>query len=887
MPGGEPEWAPSLITQFAPPPPPFGLVERPRLVERLTRGLTEPVTLVCGPAGSGKTALLTSVLGPESGYRVAWVSLEPGDDDPSRLWEAVLASLRLAGTAPDGSALAALAPPVRDSRSRFMPLLVNALAELDERVILVHEDIHVLHARECVNDLSFLVMHAPAQLRLVLSARADPPLPLHVLRVRGRMTEIRAAELAFTECEAAALFDAHDLALRPALVHALCTRTEGWAAGLRLAALSLKDRDDPEQFVREFAGDDRVVGDYLLAEVLDRQSPRLRAFLLRTSLVDRISGELADALIGAGSAGDILADLERTNGFVIGIGSRREYYRYHRLFAELLRTRAQRELGSELKELHARAARWYAGKGMGSEALRHAVGARDWDLAVELVAEHWFDLFVHGHGDAIRGLTDSLPPDRLSSDAELAAALACTAFAVGHMGAGQEHLDQARAAERSLPNARRRRYLETLALARLYRSYLDGDFATALESADELLAEAAAHDGPPDIARQALVRAQLGRTALWTHSLARARVELEESVSQARAAGLDYVMVSAQSALGLCDVMALGPNGTTEAREAIALAERRGWVSTFETSLAHSALAIAAFYDLRSDEAVTHLARARDALRHGHSRHTEFMLDHLEARMAGAAGRPELGLRVLDAYTVTHRQGTPSTFEGASMASLRARLYAGVGDFDAARATLDPQRESAWLDVQVTAARIELATGDAQDALALLARTGLKGVHVVATLERAVLEAIARDSVGEQGRAGEALERALDIAERTGHRWTFLEGGRRVEALLRRQIRAGTAHRAIAGELLLAFEDRDGERRTVAPLLEPLSERECAILRYLPTTLSNREIAAELFVTTNTVKTHLRSIYRKLDVGRRREAVDRARELRLLSAGRR
>jgi LuxR family maltose regulon positive regulatory protein len=189
--------------------------------------------------------------------------------------------------------------------------------------------------------------------------------------------------------------------------------------------------------------------------------------------------------------------------------------------------------------------------------------------------------------------------------------------------------------------------------------------------------------------------------------------------------------------------------------------------------------------------------------------------------------------------------------------------------------------------VHVTAARIDLATGDPQAALERLARTGLKGVHVVATLERAVLEAIARESAGEPGRAGEALERALGIAERTGHRWTFLEGGRRVEALLRRQIRTGTAHRAIAGELLLAFEDRDGERRTVAPLLEPLSERECAILRYLPTTLSNREIAAELFVTTNTVKTHLRSIYRKLDVGRRREAVDRARELRLLSAGRR
>src|SRR3954468_21103674 len=174
MPGREPEWPPTLVTQFTPPPPPFGLVERPRLTERLERGLAEPVTLVCGPAGAGKTALLTSVLGPDGEHRVAWVSLELGDDDPARLWDSVLASLRLAGMASSGSALAALAPPVRDSRNRFMPLLVNALAELEERVILVLDDVHVLRAHDCLNDLSFLVMHAPPQLRLVLSARADP-----------------------------------------------------------------------------------------------------------------------------------------------------------------------------------------------------------------------------------------------------------------------------------------------------------------------------------------------------------------------------------------------------------------------------------------------------------------------------------------------------------------------------------------------------------------------------------------------------------------------------------------------------------------------------------------------------------------------------------------
>ncbi|HWK30258.1 MAG TPA: LuxR C-terminal-related transcriptional regulator [Solirubrobacter sp.] len=875
---------PSLVTQFVPPPPPFGLVDRPRLAARLQAGLDTPVTLVCGPAGSGKTALLSSALGPAPGRPVAWVSLEPENDDPARFWQALLTSLALAGAAPAGSALAALAAPVRDARATFMPLLVNALAELPDPVVVVLDDVHAIRSRACLNDLSFLVLHAPDTLRLVLGARSDPALPLHVLRVRGRLTEIRAAELSFTAAEAAELMANHGLSLSAELVAALWSRTEGWPAGLRLAALSLQGRDDQERFVREFAGDDRVVGDYLLAEVLDRQPPKLRAFLLRTSIVDRVSGDLADALTGQSTGSDVLAELERTNGFVLGLDSRGEWYRYHRLFAKLLRTRAARELGTRLPDVHARAARWYERRGMGLEALEHAVAAAEWDLAVEMVAAYWFDCFVRGDGGAIRRLVDALPADRLLADAELAAALACAEFEAGHGDAGEVHLEQALAVQAQVPAARRRSFLETLALARLYRARLAGDFGAALAVADELLEEAAGSGGAVDAAREALVHTTLGRTALWAHHLARARTELEAGVSHARAAGLDYLEVSAQSALGLLAVMEHGPLGAPSASAALELAEPRGWGTILETACAHAALALAAFYDLQPAAAEEHLARARVAVAHGRARHVQFMLGHLAARMAGARGQPAEGLRLLDAYAVTHRRGTPSPYEVAALASMRARLHAAAGDLAAAEATLDPVRDVPWLDVTVTAARLKLAAGEPDAALELIAQAGGEGVHVVAQVELVVLEAIARDSGGEPGRAAEALERALALAEQTGHRWTFLEGGRRMEALLRRQIRTGTAHRAIVGELLLAFEDRDDERRPVAPLLEPLSEREQAILRYLPTTLSNREIAAELFVTTNTVKTHLRSIYRKLDVARRREAVERARDLRLLSA---
>ncbi len=875
---------PPLVTQFTPPPPPFGFVERPRLRAHLERGLQEPVTLVCGPAGSGKTTLLSSALREGA----AWASLEPGDDEPSRFWGAVLTALRTAGAVPPDSALDALAPPVHESRTAFVPLLVNALAELPQPVVLALDELQAVRSRECLAQLGFLVLHAPPTLRLVLSTRADPALPLHVLRVRGRLIEIRAADLAFTEGEAAELMRAHGLELPDRLVRALCARTEGWGAGLRLAALSLQGRENPERFVSQFAGDDRAVGDYLLAEVLDRQPPPLRDFLLRTSIVDRVCGDLADALTGEGSGADMLIALERTNGFVLGVDQHSVWFRYHRLFAKLLRTRARSELGGELQGLHDRAARWYADRGAESHALRHAVEAADWDLAIEVVTQHWLELFVRGQGGAIRALVDTLPPERLQQDAELAAALACTALDARDGDAAELHLAHAELAAERLPAARRRRYLETLALARLYLARLEGDFDAALAAADTLLVEASGHDGLPDEERLTLVHATLGEVALWAHRIDRAGEELRQAVALADAARLEYVSVAARSNLALLELMTDGVGGGTEhARAAIELAERRGWSAIPQTACAHAALAMSAFFDIKPDEAAEHLARAYAAATGTPSRQLQFVLVHLDARLKLALGHPEEALRLFDRFEVAFRTGTPPPYERASMAAMRARAFATIGDAEAARAALASAAEEPWLVIDVAAARLELAAGEpaaAAERLAAAVDSHKFETHTITGVELAVLRAVACDEAGDPA-AGRVLERALELAETSGHRWPFIEAGRRMEALLRSQIRQGTSHRAVAGELLDAFADRAPARHAVAPLLEPLSDREQAILRYLPTTLSNREIAAELFVTTNTVKTHLRSIYRKLDVARRREAVERARDLRLLSGG--
>jgi LuxR family maltose regulon positive regulatory protein len=878
--------APLLVTQVAMPAPPAGIVLRPRLAELLGDGLDGFTTLVCAPAGSGKTSLLSAELRREELPPPAWVSLGVGDDEPGRFWGMVLASLRAAGVVPEGSALDTLAPPVRESRRGFMPLLVNALAELEDPVVLVLDDLHLVRSRECLSQLAFLLLHAPVTLRLVLSTRSDPALPLHLLRVRGQLVEIRAADLAFTEDEAAALLATHGVTLTDELVGTLCARTEGWGAGLRLAALSLKGRDEPARFVEEFAGDDRAVGDYLLAEVLDRQPPRLRRFLLRTSIVERICGDLADALTDDDAGADALATLELTNGFVIGLDSRREWYRYHRLFAKLLRMRARSELGGELAALHRRAARWYADHGEEEHALGHAVQAQDWDLGTALAAQHWFELFVRGQSDALRGLVDAIPVDRLDRDAELAAAMACTALDAGDTASARRHLDRAASAETGLPEDRRRAYLETMALARLYLARQEGDFDGALSAADTLLEEAAGHGAWSHDARRALVHGKLGETALWAFRFDRARAELHEAIALARAIGLDYVAVGALAQLSLLEQIDVGPERSVAiAREAISLAERRGWVAIPQTAGAHATLAAAALLsDLRPDDAEQHLSRARDALADVDLRQIAFLVAVVSARVHAADGRPDDALHELQGFEVTHRSLATTPFERTMIACTRVRVLTVMGDLQGARNRLAEVAGEPWPVVAATEARMLLAEGDAAAAVDLLTHAS-SDVDLGTAVERLVTLAIAHDATGDTAAASRAVEEALEDCERSGHRWPFIEAGRRMENLLRAQIRHGTAHRAIVGELIAAFEDRLPVRRAVAPLLEPLSDREQAILRYLPTTLSNREIASELFVTTNTVKTHLRSIYRKLDVARRRDAVDRARDLRLLSSG--
>ncbi|HEX6024188.1 MAG TPA: LuxR C-terminal-related transcriptional regulator, partial [Solirubrobacter sp.] len=845
---------PLLATQLSIPPLPRGIVDRPRLRAALERGLEDPFTLVCGPAGSGKTILTSSTLA-EHDRPVAWVSLARGDDRPGRLAAAIRAALGSCGLAPDEAPLP----------------LVDVLAGIEEPFVLVLDDVHVLRARRCLEQLSALVMHPPANLRLVLCSRSDPALPLHLPRLHGSLTEIRARELAFSEPEAHELLLEHGLDLDPELVETLCRRTEGWAAGLRLAALGLQHRSDPERFVADFAGDDRVVADYLVAEVLNSEKPRRRRFLLETSIAERLCGGLADAITGQDDGAETLEALERDNGFVVALDSHRGWYRMHRLFAELLRVHARRELGSELDDLHRRAAAWHAAAGEPADALRHAALGADWELAAELISAHWLELAARSEAETLHAVLADMPAEQRDADPRLAAVLACLELEAGAAECANRHLEHA--AGGTVGGRWRARHLDTITLARVRMAQAEGRDEQARELVGELLAGASPRDGWAPPLRQAIAHLQLGVAGLWDPNPETAVDELRAAADLARAAALPGIALSALGHLALTQVLHTGPNAARGILED-AFDEPAARVACADAAAAYVAGAAVALYERRLEDSAASVAAARLALAAGENASLSGVLEAVAAELDAAGGDAESALRRLDVLALRSR-ATPCA---PILAALRARiLVEQLGAPERARAVLAAAPETA--ETLVAMGRLHLATGDPGAAVPALdqarSTTALLGATAV---EAPLLAAVACEQLRDPAAADTALEDALALAGETGHRIMFHAAGSLLEPLLRRRIRRGTAQGDLVCELL---QHRDAGIRSAAPPLEPLSEREAMILRYLPTTLSNREIANELFVTTNTVKTHLRSIYRKLGVAGRREAVERARALRL------
>jgi LuxR family transcriptional regulator, maltose regulon positive regulatory protein len=810
---------------------------------------------------------------------VAWVSLDAADGKRQRFWGAATAAL--SGARPE---LGSCPHPRRGGLDAFITALMNGLDEHPDPTVLVLDNLHDAATPALVADLETLAEHAPASLRLVISTRIDPPLRLERLRLAGRLGEVRAADLALTVPESRALCEASGVALQDADLELLVQRTGGWPTGVKLAAVSLEGRSDPGAFIQSFAGDDRGVSEYLVSEVLARQEPERLDFLLRTCQVERVGGELADALTASSSGRATLAELASRHGLVTPLDTRGDWYCYPTLLREVLRLESAQRIPGALAQLHRRAARWFADRAQTLEAIRHAVAGEAWDVAAEVVGQYWLPLVARGKGSALRAYVERIPPQVVNADAELALASAGLRFEAGDDGGGDALLATAYELASSLPKTRQLRFEATATATSLYRSRSRGDVNATLEAARVTLAEPWSEVVGPEL--RALTLTSLGMAEFVADDVVSAGEHLRQAAGLARESGNEYLLLLAE-VYGAAVDLREGRMDSADARASAAaeLAERRGWTETPAAAQAYLSLVSIRLWggNLVAARALIDCASAAAA------GSPDLLLQAWVALMRGRVslmdGRPLEAVEALRA--IRSLLETPPTHVAVPAALWEADAWLALGEPARSRAALDAPGVDGVPDLSLVRARLELAGGEPGAALGELDhfyRSQREPFMPYAACQALVIEALARDALRDESGALRSLERCLDLAEPRGQGGVLLTFGASLRSLLRRAIAQGTSHRSLADELLaeLDGESASGEG-PVHPLLEPLSERELAVLRFLPTMLSNAEIASEMYVSPNTVKTHLKHVYRKLDVADRRQAVRRGRDLHLLS----
>jgi LuxR family maltose regulon positive regulatory protein len=714
------------------------------------------------------------------------------------------------------------------------------------------------------------------------------------LRLEGWLTEIRARDLAFTLDEASGLFHALGVTITPAEVATLWQRTEGWAAALCLAAMSVRAHPEPERFIEHFAGTDATVSDYLVNEVLAQQPPDLRDFLLRTSIVDRVCGELADALTGDPDGQGTLRRLEHGGALLAALDEHGVWFRYHPLFAELLRAELRAQLGSELEELHRRAAVWLAARGDDAAALRHVALGRAWDLGTELIIGRWVDLLITGEMAAMRPVLKGMPRERVDACPELSLAFGAAMLAFGKQELAEPHLRAAEGAEAQVPPERRAQFAAASAAVGLYEGRFGGDPARALRVAREWLGRGAVLEGNDVAANlRGLVLTQLGIVELWTGDLDAAVGHLEHALAVAAEEGSEWTVLASTAHLALASLFrGEFARALRRADETLAIAERCGWARSEPAAAAYSVLASVCLQRDQLDEAERLIGHASAALRDTRERPLRAVhaLNHMQ--LLSERGEHAAALDLLQAG----REQLGSWPLAAPMRELltaqEGLLRAATGEPETGRALLERAEPGATSSLAVAnaLARLDLLDGEAKAARVTLAPhldhvRSPNGVSLPVRAEAWLLDALALDALAEHEAAARSLECALDLAEPAGLRRIIVTEGSAIGPLLRRHVRYGTAHPAMVGDAVETVERRGRPKRrpTSAIPAEALSERERSILGYLPSLMSNQEIAGEMLISVNTVKTHLKAIYRKLDVPARREAVQRARDLGVIA----
>jgi len=864
------------------------ILRRGRLIDLIERAAAHRVTLVCGPAGAGKTVACRSwAAATPASPRVAWLTLDAGDRDPAQFWAYVRAALTRVAALPPEAARA-----LQDVPADAFPLrAVEAAALLTEPVILVLDDVHELADGPVLAGLDLLIRHAPPTLRLILSGRCPPRLQLARLRVSGELADVTSSDLACTAEEADAYFAMLGLQIDTCARDRLLGRTEGWMAGLRLAAMSARNQAGQTGAITDIAGDEALVTDYLWDEVLSRQPPETLLFMLRTSVAEQLCGDLADALTGEPGGARTLERLSRENGFVETVGTGHGAFRYHPLLRDVLAAERGMQIPHEVPILLRRAARWHAAYDQAIDALRSAARAGDWDYAAHMLAEAGTAALVRSGATALEQVLAQFPAERRADDAAVAAALAAARLWQGDPEGAAHHLE---AAQRALGRAAQgaRRIIEPwLAALRVMQAASRATADPGLLTQGWTLAEQArATVGTqPEHRALGLLWFALGTARLRRWEIHEARYALGHAVRQLTAGGLAELCARARGWQALAEAW----YGDLTAAEKVAEPENRSRPGRDPADSCLASLASAQVSLARDD-----LAGVRKVLddtdEYGAGRHQlpgepplRVVAALIRARTAladgDATGARALVLRLRD----TSGPGDPHLDWAVTM--LDCEIALRTGDTARARLTLRPEADGPHqdrADSLLTRGKLLLAEGDFSGALTAagpVLDTTADEMTFQVKLGALLLAAVANRRLGLTGAAAELLEQALALAEPDDACRVFLDAGHPVRSAITVLVPPTSRSAGFAGRILERFDTQMPHVEAAPDQAEVLlTDSELAVLRFLPSHLTNQEIAEALYLSINTVKTHLRSAYRKLGVVSRRAAIARARRLNLL-----
>ncbi|MGB3337368.1 MAG: LuxR C-terminal-related transcriptional regulator [Devosia sp.] len=896
--------SPLVATKLFIPKRRSGLVDRLRLRERLHRGTKAKLTLISAPAGFGKTTLLAEWLAEalSDDERVAWLSLDKTDNDPGTFWSYLIAALQSA--APGiGASLMSMLRGGQQPAEAVLAGLVNELSALSSQIHLVLDDYHLIDQPDIQSGMAFLVEHVPRHVHVVISTRVDPSLPLARLRARGDLVEVRSADLRFTDEEASSYFnDAMHLGLSAKDILALGERTEGWVAALQLAALSMQGRDDHSAFVAGFAGNDRYIFDYLVEEVLQRQSDDVRRFLLQTCFLDRLSGPLCDAVTASGGGRAMLDALDRENLFVVALDDRRQWYRYHHLFADVLQSHVGDDGRRELPILHRRASDWCEQHGERTEAIRHVLAGKDFERAAELMELAIPDMQKNRGEAMLRFWAHLLPAKLVRNRPVLGIGLIGGLVSYGEFDGIENRLRDVECGLALLEEAGTRpaeahanqivvidqnqlpRVPGAVELYRAALAQIRGDMPGVITHARRVLELA-----PPDDHLGRAAGSSLLGIAHWSSGDLVAAYEAWTAGKHGlQRAGhvADMLGVS----IALADIL-LVQGHLREAMQTCELALRLVQGDQVLRGTADMHAGLSEFHRERNEPeaARQHLSKSQElGERAGLPQHPyrwRVAMAHLlqdEADLDGAVALLDEAERLYVSDFFPHVR---------PVAAMRARVWIAQGRLDdAARwqreAGLDGSDTLSYLREfeHITLARLLMAqhSGDAAPFLDRLLEQATQGARTGSVIEISVLQALAHRGTTDIAAALVPLERALTLAEPEGYVRIFLEGGERMAALLRAALKRGVTT-AYTRRLLEALGPAERRMPAHPDLIEPLSDRELDVLRLLRSELGGPEIARELMISLNTMRTHTRNIFEKLGVNNRRSAVHRAQELNLLA----